>query len=565
MTLKQGKWAIGSAVVLAIITAFPQFALCYERGLAWNGGYAYFDPDELAYSAYVNTLIDGRPRRNDPFSATSGGPFETLFSIQFLPAYSIAILARIVGLSSSAAFIWLVPIVTVASALIFFLLLFEFTHNEVFSAAAAVGILCFGIFAAQTPWEFPAVPNAFPFLRRYLPAVPFPFFFIMALSVWRALSKNSLRWASIAGLILVFLIYSYFFIWTAAAIWLMTLMILWIVARFGEYRVIGRVFGVIALLGGAALVPYFWLLAQRTPATDQAQVLEFTHRVDLLRGPEVYSAAILAALAVFGKRVINFREPKVLFLLSFLCASFILFNQQVLTGHSLQPFHYEWYIANYWVLAGLFLSIGLIHHLLSKRISVYLVIGALTVGVILAARFAAQTLDTNVQLDKGRAIALRLRGGEGVVFAAPPLTHTIATTAIIPVLWSEYLYAFSPENPVQRKLRFYKYLYYSAATEQSLRLSLEQEAAVRGEIFGTGRANDVLTSNPRIVSVQEIEGAVAEYRNFCSAFDRREAVNPILAYAVLAPGEDSSNLDRWYERDAGEKIEEFTLYRLRLR
>src|SRR5882724_6068044 len=170
MTIQQWKSGLVAAALLAIITSLPQIYLCYERGLEWNGSYSYVDPDEFAYSAYVNALIDGRPRRNNPYTGEDGGPFETLFSIQFIPAYSIAIPARIFGVSASTAFIALVPTVTIASTLILFIFLFEFTQNSFVSAAGAIGILCFGVLAAQTPWAFPSVPIPFPFLRRYLPA-----------------------------------------------------------------------------------------------------------------------------------------------------------------------------------------------------------------------------------------------------------------------------------------------------------------------------------------------------------------------------------------------------------
>src|SRR5437870_3914403 len=77
-----------------VITSLPQLYLCYVRGSEWNGSCAYLDTDELAYSAYINALIDGRPRRNDPYSGDDNAQSETLFSIQFLPAYVVALPAK---------------------------------------------------------------------------------------------------------------------------------------------------------------------------------------------------------------------------------------------------------------------------------------------------------------------------------------------------------------------------------------------------------------------------------------------------------------------------------------
>ena len=565
MTLQQWKWGLIAAALLAIITSLPQIYLCYERGLEWNGAYSYVDLDEFAYSAYVNALIDGRPRRNNPYTGENGGPFETLFSIQFIPAYSIAIPARIFGVSASTAFIALVPTITIASTLILFIFLFELTQNSFVSAAGAIGILCFGVLAAQTPWAFPSVPIPFPFLRRYVPAFPFPFFFAMALFVWRSLVKKSLLWSVLAGLILIVLIYSYFFLWTAAVVWLTVLMILWLVARPGEFWMTLRVFGVIALIGAVALVPYLWLLGHRTPVLEQSQLLEFTHRPDLFRGPELYGLAIVIFTIRLAMRDIDWRDPRILFVLSLTVAPILVFNQQVLTGRSLQPFHYEWYVANYWILTALFLALGLVRRNLPKRIPLHLAIGALGIGLILGVRAAFNTLNTNVQVDKGRAVALKLKDSPGVVFTSAPLTHTLATTASDGVLWSHYIDSFSPVDPREKKLRFFKYLYYSSVTEQDLRVVFEREGGVRGEIFGTERANEILTANPQQITPEEVERAIDEYRMFCSTFNRAEAANPLLSYAVVASADNVSNLDRWYARDAGVKVGDFIIYRLTLK
>jgi hypothetical protein len=97
------RWiaAILVALALAFITSIPQLYLCYERGQKWNGSFATFDMDELAYSAYANALADGRPRRNDPYNGKDNQDFESLFSIQFLPPYVLSSVARILNVSVS--------------------------------------------------------------------------------------------------------------------------------------------------------------------------------------------------------------------------------------------------------------------------------------------------------------------------------------------------------------------------------------------------------------------------------------------------------------------------------
>src|SRR5205823_4915801 len=64
----------------------------------------------------------------------------------------------------------------------------------------------------------------FPFLRRYQPALPFPLLFVFCVFIWRAIRTKSNRiaasWAVGAGMIIAALIFSYFYLWTAALAWL---------------------------------------------------------------------------------------------------------------------------------------------------------------------------------------------------------------------------------------------------------------------------------------------------------------------------------------------------------
>ena len=138
------KWKVGLITVafLALITSLPQLYLVYVRGSDWNGSCAYLDTDEFAYAAYTDALIDDRPRRNDPYSGKDDGPFETLYSIQFLPAYSVALPARIFHLSTSTAFIILLPLATVAAGIMLFWFLTEITGNIAVAGIGAIGVIC---------------------------------------------------------------------------------------------------------------------------------------------------------------------------------------------------------------------------------------------------------------------------------------------------------------------------------------------------------------------------------------------------------------------------------------
>src|ERR1051325_4533213 len=80
-------WRSGliAAVVVLIVTSIPQVGLIVKQGAAWQGSYALTDFDELSYSAYVNALIDGRPRRSNPYlEKDQQNTGESYFSIQFV-------------------------------------------------------------------------------------------------------------------------------------------------------------------------------------------------------------------------------------------------------------------------------------------------------------------------------------------------------------------------------------------------------------------------------------------------------------------------------------------------
>src|SRR5215211_6740265 len=89
------RWRLGvlAGISMMILALYPQLNLWVMRSSDWNGAYAYNDVDEVAYAAYLQALIDGRPRLSDPFTGRDDAPGlkqpESLFPIQFIPPYAI--------------------------------------------------------------------------------------------------------------------------------------------------------------------------------------------------------------------------------------------------------------------------------------------------------------------------------------------------------------------------------------------------------------------------------------------------------------------------------------------
>src|SRR5829696_1153942 len=187
------RFAIIAGIFLAIFTLYPQFKMWYLRGQDWQGHYAYNDIDEAAYASYVKALIDGRPRRNDPYTGRDDEPAdpqpESLFSIQFAAPYAVAIPARIFGVGAPWAMTIAGALAGFLAALAAFWVIGRITGNSLYAMMGSLLILAGGALAAGEGaigeiFEFSYSYPYFPAFRRYIPAMPFPFFLAMIALVW---------------------------------------------------------------------------------------------------------------------------------------------------------------------------------------------------------------------------------------------------------------------------------------------------------------------------------------------------------------------------------------------
>jgi len=82
-------------------------------------------------------------------------------------------------------------------------------------------------------------------------------------------------------------------------------------------------------------------------------------------------------------------------------------------------------------------------------------------------------------------------------------------------------------------------------------------SSVRTVIFVYERTSPALTSQSKLIQQDEIEREVQAYQAYLDSFSHEEAVKRRIAYAVISAESnfDFTNLDRWYERDAGVRVE----------
>jgi hypothetical protein len=603
--MENGKWkwlfAFAAAGILAVLAVYPQYNLQKLRGDDFQGAFATCDLDEMAYASYLQALIDGRPRRNDPYtgrddSASERQP-ESLFSIQFFSAYLVAVPARILGLSASEA----MPVVSFISAflaaLTLFWLIVSITENALLAFVGTLVVmfgsaLIIGIGAINGFYENGVAYPFFPFLRRYIPSVAFPFMFTFFVCLWNGLRSETKMKQAIysAGASLCFaaLVFSYFYVWTAAGAVLFGLTLFVALFRTENWR---RDFLFLAITGALcliALLPYVLLLSNRDETMDKAQLLVITRQPDFLRTVEIIGYIVLTVTALaLWRRFLNLEDRKAFFIAAFALAPFLVFNQQIITARSLQPFHYEFYVINYVVLLSAVLIVTVFwSRFVSQRqivsTAALSVFGLIAIGWgYIEARDTTVFWDSiNVRRDEAMPVNLHLRGLAGADIENAKRQTTLnleaiqadsqPTVAPQSVLWARHQHVFAGlKDWEENKERYYQMLYYSNLKADSLRRSLtgcrDIEACMA--LFGWDRFNARLSADARPLTLVEIEQEVRRYDAYYQNFSLAQASRPTLSFVIVKNNlnSDLSNIERWYELDAGETFDAYTLYKVQLK
>lgn len=589
---------------MMLLALIPQIHFWMVRGRDWNGAYATIQGDEFLYSAYINALIDGRPRRNDPFAGQDNTPQtplpESSFSVQFIPAYAISLPSRALGLSASTSFIVLMLLTGVLSSLVLYWILATITGDEKVAAVGVLLVLCFGALAGGQGIVGVLLNldrSAFmPFLRRYQPAAVFPLFFVFCALMWRALNAAERRkkrtWAVVAGLTLAVLVFSYLYLWTAALAWFFCIAVLWIYLRPGERKANLEAIAITTALFVAALVPYAYLISQRSANLADAQILIRTRQLDLFHVSELIGLVLLVTIAVGIRRSRIMRnDPRVIFALSFALFPFAVFNQQIVTGRSMQPVHFDYYSANYAVLVGVVIVVSLFWRPIPNRALIWIATlcflwGAVEIGLLSRARTPVDVVDDQIvpvllrlkglaQQD-GTLAGLRNNGrSPGVVFSPDDeVMRLLPTWAPQGTMLGAAALDFGSASAHTRKELLYLQLYYSGANAARFRDLLVQRTEkpymnfyAPSVMFGDERFLAVFSLHSERIRPDEIEASVNTYQAYVDSFSRERCLLRPVAYLVTnsARESDLSNLDRWYQREGKETIGAYNLYRLKLR
>ena len=582
------KYAIWSLLFVLFVAYYPQTHLIASRGSAWSGSFYVTNYDETAYATYINTLISGKSRKADPFSGTDNASYESFYSIQFVPAYAIALPARSLGLSTSTAFILLIGFIAIATALALFWLIKSVGGDDLLAAAGTIFVLAFGTAAAfegelRHLVQGSVVVDYFPFLRRYQPGLPFPLYLFYLGALWKALSatdrRKGLVSAVAAGCSVAVMIFSYFFLWTTALAFLSVLVILAFVLVPNRRRRILTALGTVAIISTAALVPYWFFISRRSPEIDSVQLLAQTRAPDLFSTPIVIGVVVvLAALVLLRRNYLRLSDPLIIFTLAVGLTPLVVLNQQVVSGRSLQPVHFEIFVTNYLALIAVVMLFAALMNsqkatvpaaTLRKALMYMAVISAAwgTVETVTATNrssFAAEVRDRAASAIK---LAEKDSAGSKAVVLTPDMVtgDFIQSVSNLHPLWSPHTSSGGGVSLSENKRLFYLYIYQNGVTDKELGNALRARVfEVTAAVFGSEQALPELGGDGQTISDAAVQAEVSKYREFVSFAERVGIYEPVLNYIVVASEAepDYSRLDRWYRRELLGDADGFKAYKL---
>jgi hypothetical protein len=392
---------------------------------------------------------------------------------------------------------------------------------------------------------------------------------------------------------LALLIFSYLYLWTAALAWLVCISGLWLWLRWNDKSRLLRAFAIIGAMAAIAIIPYGYLVSHRPPTLDEQQTLALTHRPDLLRVPELLGLLLLAFLVIaVRRRRAEASDSRAIFAASLGLLPLVVFNQQILTGRTMQPYHYAAFVVNYTVLIGLVITVRLWGKNISTRALVWIATLSFIWGIAevgLPARYitvpAAVANDQMVPVlrrlkqlstEDGSESDLRSKGAASTIVFSPQImvTSLLPTWTLQGTLPDAGGIDFGRITQQQRKEYFLIHLYYANADLGKLRNALRGDPSdpamkyyARSALFGHERIKPALAAEFKPIEDEEIENEIKAYQDYAAAFSRAEASKRPLTYVItkVDTNFDFTNIDRWYDRDRGERVGDYVLFRVKLK
>jgi DNA-binding transcriptional regulator of glucitol operon len=428
----------------------------------------------------------------------------------------------------------------------------------------------------------------FPFLRRYQPAASFPLFLLFLIVVCRFLVRRQRPILSgiLAAGILLLLVFSYFYLWTAALAWLAAIALLWLISRPHDRAILMRFLAVVGGITTGALIPYFIMISHSAETTRNVQSLVMSRKPDLFSAAELLGAVVLFILAFGIRKNLRLDDGRVIAAASFALLPFIVLNQQIITGRVLQPIHYKGFVTSYAVLISFVILAGLNwprrnggSWQVSKRALVWIAIAAFEWAAIEAYQSAKRNAVENDRVAHGMSVyayfadqarkASRPNSDEVMLFDDLGMADEAPAASPFPVLWAPHMVVYPGVASTESKERLYKHLYYTGVGVKELDAYFHGETICVGcavGLFGFDRFIDGLNPNAKPITRDEMNAELTAYARYIETFDKQRASSPRISHVIIRTDSQTKleNLDRWYQRDTGEQVGKFTIYRIKL-
>jgi hypothetical protein len=325
---------------------------------------------------------------------------------------------------------------------------------------------------------------------------------------------------------------------------------------------------------------------------------------------------------------LSWRDPAALFAASLAASVVAVFNQQILTGRSLQPMHYEQYVSNYLAILAAVIAGGLrwrgraaakdgeathaagaTHGRSAATLAPSVATRAPSdatrapsaatppgrvprracAALALAAFLwgAAETVPTtlwyahqNALVDDWFAVTRKLdalaRETPSAASAPFPAVFNpgdlrldiVPASSRCAVVWAPHTFAYSSLAPDEHKRRLFQFLHFSGIAPADFAAQGRDRGFLQFNLFGWERANPRLTARYRPVTPAEIEAERRNYAAYVASLERSAAPpEPALSFVVASDDQpfNPANIDRLYLRETIARVGRHTIFRVRPR
>src|SRR3989344_4484659 len=316
-----------------------------------------FGTDQHYYLTRGNDVLDGHGLGNSLQHDGKTRP-DTFFTLN---ERLLLTPLRVFGIADGTDVVWVYNLLNTVGVFIVCLLIyffaFRFTGSQDVSLAAMVGIIG-GYSIVFNHRLFYIDSNLYG--RAMYPYLSSIGLFITLILLLNALKKHRPTDRVYAGIAYGALFYNYFFAWSFTTVFLgifCALLFLW-KRRIEAFTVVC----IIAIGLGIGSFNLFKLFGSLLSHTDRA--VSYFHWLEHTHAPMMSIVAVVS-LALFGFYAARKRsDPRLPFMLAIILASFVIVNQQVITGIRIQPGHFYWYFI---VPLNILIAIVMASELLRER------------------------------------------------------------------------------------------------------------------------------------------------------------------------------------------------------